>query len=383
MKTDFLIVGCGFYGAVLAERIATVLKKKVLIIDKRNHIGGNCFSEIDKKTNIEFHKYGTHIFHTSNETVWDYINKFTKFNNYRHQVLSSHKNKIFQMPINLETINSFYKKNFEPNQAKKFIDQQAKKFIDQQVKKSKIKIKNFESKAISQIGEKLYKAFIKGYTYKQWGKSPKYLPESIFNRLPIRFNYNEDYYPQTQYQGIPLKGYTEIFKSLLNNKKIKVLLNQNFNFKYKIKPKLATIYTGPLDSLFNYKYGRLEWRSLKFQKKIHKKKDVQGTSVINYPDLSKRFTRIHEPKHLHPEREVYSKDVSLTIKEFSVKNNKEPYYPINDQTNRIKHRNYKELANKIKKFYIGGRLADYAYYDMDMTISAALKKFNLIKKNLI
>ena len=375
MKTDFLIVGCGFYGAVIAERISSVLKKKVLIIDKRNHIGGNCFSEIDKKTNIEFHKYGTHIFHTSNEKVWNYINKFTKFNNYRHQVLSSHKNTIFQMPINLETINSFYKKKFNPDQAKKFINQQAKKF--------KGKVKNFENKAISQIGEKLYRAFIKGYTYKQWGKNPRYLPESIFNRLPIRFNYNEDYYPQTQYQGIPLKGYTEIFKNLLSNKNIKVLLNQNYTLNYKIKPKFATIYTGPLDNLFNYKFGRLEWRSLKFEKKIHQIKDVQGTSVINYPDLSKKFTRIHEPKHLHPEREVYNQNVSLTIKEYSVKDNERPYYPINDQTNRIKHREYKELANKIKKFYIGGRLADYAYYDMDMTISAALKKFNLIKKNLI
>ena len=376
MKTDFLIIGCGFYGAVLAERIAEILKKKVIIIDKRDHIGGNCYSEFDKRTGIEYHKYGTHIFHTSNQIVWDYINKFTKFNNYRHQVLSSHKKKIYQMPINLETINSLYNKNFTPLEASRHIFSESKKFKN-------FKFKNFEDKAKSQIGEKLYKAFIKGYTLKQWGKSPKLLPESIFNRLPIRFNYNEDYYPQTQYQGIPLKGYTDIFKNLLDNKKIKILLKENFKFDYKIKTRYCTIYTGPLDSLFDYKYGKLEWRSLKFEKKHFDINDFQGTAVINYPDLKQRYTRIHEPKHLHPEREIYSQNKTFIIKEFSIKDDKNPYYPINDFLNRQKHRKYKQLANKIKSFYIGGRLADYAYYDMDMTISAALKKFNTIRKNLL
>ncbi len=373
MKTDFLIVGCGFYGAVLAERIANILKKEVVIIDKRDHIGGNCYSEFDKKSGIEYHKYGTHIFHTGNQLVWDYINNFTKFNNYRHQVLSSHNGKIYQMPINLETINSLYKKNFTPLEASRHIQNESKKF-------KFFKFKNFEDKAKSQIGEKLYKSFIKGYTIKQWGKSPKLLPESIFNRLPIRFNYNEDYYPQTQYQGIPFNGYTEIFKNLLDNKKIKILLKENFKFDYKIKPKFCTIYTGPLDSLFNYNYGNLEWRSLRFEKKSYSLNDFQGSAVINYPDLKEKFTRIHEPKHLHPERLVYSKNKTIIIKEFSIKDNKNPYYPINDTLNREKHRKYKTLASKIKSFYVGGRLADYAYYDMDMTISAALKKFNLIQK---
>jgi UDP-galactopyranose mutase len=372
MKTDFLIVGCGFYGAVIAERIARVLKKEVIIIDKRDHIGGNCFSEIDKKTNIEYHKYGTHIFHTGNQLVWDYINKFTKFNNYRHQVLSLHDKKIYQMPINLETINSLYKKNLNPLEARKLVDLEAKKFQN-------YKIKNFENRAKSQIGNKLYNAFIKGYTLKQWGKSPKLLPESIFNRLPIRFNYNEDYFSQLQYQGIPLKGYTEIFKNLLDHKKIKVLLNKKYDLDNKIKPRCATIYTGPLDSLFKFKFGKLEWRSLKFKKEYYNLEDYQGSAVINYPDLSNKFTRIHEPKHLHPEREVYSKNKTFIIKEFSINDNENPYYPINDIKNRETHRKYKKIANNIKSFYIGGRLADYAYYDMDMTISAALKKFNLIK----
>ena len=372
---DVLIIGSGFYGAVLAERIANVLNKRVLIIEKRNHIGGNSYSETDKKTNIEYHKYGTHIFHTSNEKVWKYINNFTEFNNYRHQVLTSHKNKVYQMPINLETINTFFKKNFNPSEAQSFVQKKTKKF-------KKYKFKNFEDKAISQIGKDLYKAFIKGYTQKQWGKNPKLLPESIFNRLPIRYSYNEDYYQQTQYQGIPKNGYKNIFINLLKNKKIKIKFNENFKLSYKIKPKYLTIYTGPLDSLMGYKFGKLEWRSLSFKKEIKNVKDFQGNSVINYPDLKDKFTRIHEPKHLHPERKPFNSDRTLIIREYSIKNDKAPYYPINDEHNRLKHRKYKLEANKIKKFEFGGRLADYAYYDMDMTISAALKKFDQIKKKI-
>ncbi len=372
---DVLIIGSGFYGAVLAERIANVLNKSVLIIEKRNHIGGNSYSEIDKKTDVEYHKYGTHIFHTSNERVWKYINKFTEFNNYRHQVLTSHKNKVYQMPINLETINTFFKKNLKPSEAEKFVQKKTKKF-------KKYKFKNFEDKAISQIGKELYNAFIKGYTQKQWGKNPKLLPESIFNRLPIRYSYNEDYYQQTQYQGIPKNGYKNIFINLTKNKKIKIKFNENFKLNYKIKPKYLTIYTGPLDSLMGYKFGRLEWRSLSFKKEIKNVKDFQGNSVINYPDLKDKFTRIHEPKHLHPERKPFNSDHTLTIKEYSIKNDKEPYYPINNEYNRLKHRKYKFEASKIKKFEFGGRLADYAYYDMDMTISAALKKFDQIKKKI-
>lgn len=372
---DVLIVGSGFYGLVLAERLANVLNKKILIIEKRNHIGGNCYSETDKKTNIEYHKYGTHIFHTSNLKVWNYINKFTEFNNYRHQVLTKHKNKIFQMPINLETINSFFKKNLNPIDAEKFISKKTKKFKN-------YKFKNFEDKAVSQIGNELYKAFIKGYTQKQWGKNPKHLPESIFNRLPIRFSYNEDYYPQTQYQGIPKKGYTEIFQNLIENKNIKIKFNEAYKLNYKITPKYLTIYTGPLDSLLNYKYGKLEWRSLVFKKQNKNIKDYQGTAVINYPDLKDKYTRIHEPKHLHPERKSFESKSTLIIKEYSVKNDREPYYPINDEKNRTKHRKYKLEVNNLEKFDFGGRLADYAYYDMDMTISAALKKFEQIKKKI-
>ncbi len=375
MKTDFLIVGSGFFGAVIAERISNVLNKKVLVIEKRNHIGGNCYSEIDKKTGIEYHSYGTHIFHTSNEKVWKYINKFTSFNNYRHQVLTTYKNKIYQMPINLETINSFYNKNLSPSDAIKFIDTIAKK---ENIKNPK----NLEEKAISMIGKKLYEAFIKNYTTKHWGVSPKNLPASIFNRLPIRFSYNEDYFNHCKYQGIPIEGYTKIFEKLLNHKNIKVLKNFDyFKAKSKIKVKFLTIYTGPIDRFFNYKYGKLDWRSVKFKKETVNVNDFQGNSVVNFPELKYKFTRIHEPKHLHLERN-YKKNKTLVIKEHSLFDNNNPYYPINNEKNKTILRKYKSEEKKLQKVILGGRLADYAYYDMDMTISAALVKFNQIKKKI-
>jgi UDP-galactopyranose mutase len=371
-KIDFLIVGAGFYGCVIAERIANILKKNVLIIDKRDHIGGNCYSKKEPLTKIEYHKYGTHIFHTSNSKVWNYLNNFTKFNNYKHQVLSNYKNKIFQMPINLETINSFYKKNFSPKDAENFIKKKTKKFI-------KKKYYNFEDKAKAQIGEDLYKAFIKSYTTKQWGLNPKNLPSNIFNRLPLRFNYNEDYFHNCLWQGIPIDGYTKLFENLTSNTRIKFETLKEYNLEFCIKPKYATIYTGPLDRLFNYKFGKLGWRSLSFKKKIIKQFDYQGNSVINYPQLKFKYTRIHEPKHLHPERN-HSTNSSLIIEEYPNDNLQEPYYPINDNHNRSIHRLYKTEIKKMKNFIIGGRLADYAYYDMDMTISAALVKFEKIFK---
>ncbi len=373
-KIDFLIIGCGFFGSVLAERIANILKKEVLIIDKRDHIGGNCYSEVEPKTQIEYHKYGTHIFHTSNEKVWKYISEFTELNSYRHQVLSKFSNKIYQLPINLETINTFFNKNFSPSEAENFIYSKTKKL-------KKKRYLNFEEKAISQIGTELYDAFIRGYTFKQWGKEPNQLPQNIFNRLPLRFNYDENYFKNCKWQGVPKEGYTNVFKKLIDHKRIKVELNYKYDFERSIEPKHATIYTGPLDELLNYKFGRLEWRSLVFKKEIiNNINDFQGTSVINYPEKKYKFTRIHEPKHLHLDRNYKSKS-ALIIKEYSNNNYKEPYYPIGDNKNRAIHRRYKSILDKKKNFLIGGRLADYAYYDMDMTISAALVKFEKLLNN--
>ncbi len=373
-KTDYLIVGCGLFGSVLAERITSILKKKVIILEKRDHIAGNIYSHIDPYTGIEYHKYGTHIFHTSHDIVWNYINQFTSFNSYRHQSLAEYKNKIYQLPINLETINSFFNKNYNPDEAKKFITKITKKYRNE-------KNYNFESKALSQIGKDLYEAFIKNYTKKQWGKDPVDLPGTIFNRLPLRFNYDETYQKNSRWSGVPEEGYTNFVKKLLDNKKIEVKLNKNFDLKnntYNVK--YFTIYTGPLDKLFGYQHGKLDWRSLKFEKKVVNTEDFQGNSVINYPELKYKFTRIHEPKHLHPERNYFKNNKTIIIKEYPKKDNKEPYYPINDLQNRQKQKKYSVTARKVNNFLFGGRLANYAYYDMDMTILAALTLFKKIKK---
>ncbi len=376
MKFNYLIVGAGFFGSVLAERIANELNSKVLVIDKNSHIGGNCYSELDEKSGIEFHRYGTHIFHTSSKKVWDYITRFTEFNSYHHQVLTTHKNKVYQMPINLETINSFYNLNLNPYDAKEFL----KKEIEKEGIKDP---KNLEEKAISLIGRSLYEALIKSYTFKQWGKDPKELPPSIITRLPLRYNYREDYFVDARWQGIPLEGYTKVFERMLNSPNIHVELNCDY-FKYRndfnVREKI--IYTGPIDQYFDYIYGNLEWRTVKFQKELIEIEDYQGTSVMNYGDIEVPYTRIHEPRHLHPERR-YTKQKTVIFYEKSEYDPINPYYPINTERNHTLFNQYKELMQKENKVIIGGRLGDYAYYDMDKTILAALKCYEdkICKKN--
>ena len=365
MVYNYLIVGAGLFGCVMAERIANDLKSKVLVIDKRTHIGGNCYSERDDETGIEFHKYGTHIFHTNIKTVWDYINRFTEFNGYFHQVLTTHKNKVYQMPINLETINSFYNLNMKPFEAKEFIKEEC-------VKESIKEPKNFEEYAISIVGRSLYEALIKDYTIKHWQKDPKDLPVSIFTRLPIRFNYREDYFVDSRWQGIPLNGYTKVVERLLNSPNIHVELNCDFfNYREELKVRKKIIFTGPIDQYFNNEYGRLDWRSIELQREVVDVDDYQGTSVMNYADPDIEYTRIHEPKHLHPERS-YAGDETLIFYEYSRTDPEEPYYPINNERNNKTLKKYKKLAKSEKNVVFGGRLGDYAYYDMDKTIMAAL-----------
>lgn len=371
----FLVVGSGFFGSVIAERIANDLKERVLVIDKRPHVGGNCFSEDDNKTGIHYHKYGTHIFHTSNKIVWDYINRFTGFNGYFHQVLTTYKNKVYQMPINLETINSFYNLNLKPYEVDDFLEKEI-------AKEKIINPKNFEEKAISLIGRPLYEAFIKGYTKKQWQKDPILLPEFILKRLPFRKNYNESYY-FSSWQGIPLMGYTEIFRKLLNNKNIEVKLNTDyFEIRENISETTFVIYSGPIDKFFDYKYGKLEWRTLEFKRRILSVEDYQGTSVMNYAEESIPCTRIHEPKHLHPEKN-YTKEKTLIIEEYSKPDDgNNPYYPINDERNQKLILKYRDETQTVKNVAISGRLGDYQYYDMHQTIAMALELYeNKIKRN--
>lgn len=363
----FLIVGSGFFGSVIAERIANEMGERVLILEKRDHIGGNCYSQIDPQTGIEYHAYGTHIFHTSNPEVWAYINRFTEFNSYHHQVLSTYQDQVYQMPINLETINSFYKKNLKPFEVEAFL----KKEIDKDPLGRAPE--NFEELAISQMGRPLYEAFFRGYTLKQWNKDPREMPMSVLKRLPFRTSYDESYY-YSKWQGIPLKGYTYVFKQMLRNPLIDLKLNVDFfDIKDQLSPETRIIYSGPLDRYFQYKYGKLKWRSLRFEKEILPYKDYQGTSVMNYAETQIPFTRIHEPRHLHPERD-YRQDKTLIIREFSLADaGDNPFYPINDAQTQELVRKYRAEADKEENLIISGRLGDYKYYDMEATIARALE----------
>jgi UDP-galactopyranose mutase len=368
----YLIVGSGFFGSVLAERIAGELKEKVLVIEKRDHIGGNCFSLDEPETGIHYHLYGTHIFHTPNERVWKYINKFTDFNSYYHQVLTVHKNKVYQMPVNLETINSFYNITLRPYEVEDF--------LKEEIKKEKIgQPRNFEEKAISMMGRPLYEAFIKGYTMKQWQKDPREMSESVLKRLPFRKNYNESYY-NSRWQGIPLHGYGKIFEKLLQSRGIEVMLNTDyFDIKDLVPAETKIIYSGPIDRFFNYMHGKLEYRTLRFETEILPFDDYQGTSVMNYADPEVPYTRIHEPRHLHPERTDYPSDKTMIIREYSLLDDgSNPFYPVNDEKNQKLVLKYREEAENLGNVIISGRLGDYKYYDMHDTINHALEMFDRI-----
>ncbi|MEM4655223.1 MAG: UDP-galactopyranose mutase [Thermosphaera sp.] len=357
---DYLIVGSGFFGSVVAEQLKK--QKRILVLEKREHIGGNCYSYYYEDTNICVHKYGTHIFHTNSKEVWDYINRFSDFNRYQHQVLTTYHGKVYFMPINLSTINSFYEKNLKPEEVDSFLEK--KKGNIQQPK-------NLEEKAISLIGRDLYEAFIKGYTTKQWGCDPKELPPATITRLPVRNNYFISYFDDI-YQGLPIDGYTPIFQKMLENVPLELGVDFLGDREYWLKKAKNVIYTGPIDRYFDYCYGKLRWRSLRFEIEKLEIDDYQGTSVMNYADLEVPYTRIHEPKHLHRERKQ-KKGVTVIIREFPCDNDEEPYYPVNSEKDKELLLRYQNLQKKEKNVIFGGRLAEYKYYDMHQVIAAALK----------
>jgi UDP-galactopyranose mutase len=363
----FVIAGAGFFGSVIAERIANDLGRRVLVLEKRDHIGGNCYSKDDPDTGIHYHVYGTHVFHTSNKQVWDYINRFTRFNSYVHQVLTRHNGAVYQMPINLETINSFYGVTLRPFEVEAF--------LRAEIEKEGLRAPaNFEEKAISLVGRPLYEAFIRGYTKKQWQIDPTEIPEAVLRRLPFRTNYNESYY-FSRWQGIPVDGYTKLFERMLSNPLIDVQLSTDFfDVKDSINSEALVVYSGPIDKYFAYKHGRLDWRTLRFEHESPSVADWQGTSVMNYADEDVPWTRIHEPRHLHPEREEqYPPDRTLTIKEFSMLDQGDnPYYPVSDAKNQGIILKYREEAARLTNVLISGRLGDYRYYDMHETIGHAL-----------
>lgn len=369
---DYLVVGAGLFGSVLAERLANGLGKDVLVIDKRPHIGGNCYSEVDPETGIEFHSYGTHIFHTPDREVWGYVCRFTEFNGYRHQVLTTHRGKVYQMPINLETINALYGLSLKPAEARALIDKEiAGSGIDQP--------SNLEEKAISLVGRPLYEALIKGYTAKQWRRPVRELPADIITRLPVRFDYNENYYADL-WQGIPLDGYTKIFERMLDSPKIRVELNTDyFTVRDSVQVREKTIYTGSADRYFDYRHGKLEWRGCDFRREVVPVEDYQGTSVMNYADAEIPWTRIHEPRHLHPER-PYQRGKTVIFREYPRDDSGDmPLYPINDARNLALHDRYRALMGEEKGVVFGGRLAEYRYLDMHHVIGRALEIFRRIK----
>ena len=365
----YLVVGAGFYGAVMAERIATVLNERVLVIDLRDHLGGNSFSFADPETNIEIHKYGSHIFHTSNTTVWEYLNRFTTFNSYRHRVMTTHKGRVYSMPMNLMTINSFFGTALSP--------EEAKKALAEEIRLENItEPRNLEEKAISLIGRRLYEAFVKGYTQKQWETPLTDLPSNIITRLPVRYNYNDLYFSDT-YEGIPVDGYGKIFEKMLKHPNIEVRLKTDyFAIRDQVPESCLTIYTGPIDRFFDYKYGHLGWRTTDFETERLSIGDFQGTSVMNYADLDVPYTRIHEFRHYHPEREQ-AKDRTLIFREFSrtAAEKDVPYYPISTARDKELFKQYQTEAAKMKNVVFGGRLGNYVYIDMHQAIAMALNMF--------
>jgi UDP-galactopyranose mutase len=358
MKYDFLIVGSGLFGSVFAHE-ATKAGKKCLIIEKRNHIGGNCYTE--KIDNINIHKYGPHIFHTNDKKIWDWIQQFGEFNQYKHSPKVNYKGEIYSFPINLLTLNKLWGVTTPEEAIEKL----------EEVKIKCDNPRNLEDWILSQVGNDIYETFIKGYTKKQWNKDPKELPSSIIKRLPIRTNYNDNYFFD-KYQGIPIDGYTNLFKNML--KGIDILENIDY-FSEKDKwDSMAdkVVFTGKIDEFFDYKFGELEYRSLTFVEERHETEDYQGCSIVNYTDLETPQTRITEHKHFDDAKS----DVTWITKEYpkNYQNGDTPYYPINDDKNNELYRKYKELADSTPNVIFGGRLSEYKYYDMHQIIASALTK---------
>lgn len=355
---DYIIVGSGLFGAVCANELKK-LNKKVLVIEKRNHIGGNAYTE--DCDGIQIHKYGAHIFHTNDKDVWDYVNNLVEFNRFTNSPLAIYKDKLFNLPFNMNTFHQMWGVK-DPQEAKNIIDAQKKTYGD------KIP-ENLEEQAISLVGEDLYQALIKGYTEKQWGRSAKELPAFIIKRIPVRFTFDNNYFSD-RYQGIPVGGYTKLIEKMLEG--VEVKLGIDF---LKDKDSLASkahkiIYTGPIDEYFDYEFGELEYRSLRFESERHEIPNFQGNAVINFTDASVPYTRIIEHKHFDY---VETKHTVVT-KEYPLewKIGDEPYYPVNDNKNMELFKKYRELASKEKNVIFGGRLAEYKYYDMHQVISAAL-----------
>lgn len=363
-KYDYLIVGAGLFGATFAYEMIKK-GKKCLVLDRRNHIGGNIYCE--RINNINVHKYGAHIFHTNDKKIWEYVNQFVEFNNYINSPVANYKGEIYNLPFNMNTFSKLWGV-VTPKEAKEKIEKQKLEF---NIKEPK----NLEEQAISLIGKDIYIKLIKEYTEKQWGKECKELPAFIIKRLPVRFTYDNNYF-NDRYQGIPIGGYNVIIEKMLENADVELGVDYLKNKEKYSNLADKVLYTGMIDEYFNYKLGNLEWRSLKFENEILEDEDnYQGNAVVNYTSHNEKYTRMIEHKHF----EFNKCKGTVITKEYPMnwRIGDEAYYPVNDDKNNILFSKYKELAQKEENVIFGGRLGDYKYYDMDKVINEALE---MVKK---
>ncbi len=371
MNIDLAVVGSGFFGLTVAERCANDLGLRVLILERRHHIGGNAYSEPEPQTGIEIHRYGAHLFHTSNARVWEYVNRFTTFTGYQHRVFSVYKGRVYPLPINLATICEYFGSVMSPDEARALIAEQSAEVPRGQAA-------NLEEQAISLIGRPLYEAFFRGYTSKQWQTDPTKLPAEIVTRLPVRYTFNNRYFSDT-FEGLPTDGYTAWLERMADHKNIEVRLGTDFaGLRGGLLGNVPVVYTGPLDAYFGYAAGDLGWRTLDFDVEVLPTGDFQGTPVMNYADEDVPFTRIHEFRHFHPERDWYPKDKTVIMREYSrlAGRGDEPYYPINTATDRERLLSYRQMAEREPGVFFGGRLGTYKYLDMHMAIGSALSMYD-------
>jgi UDP-galactopyranose mutase len=369
-KPDLVVVGSGFFGLTIAERCANELGLKVLVLERRHHLGGNAYSEPEPETGIEVHVYGAHLFHTSNQKVWDYVTQFTEFTGYQHRVFARYQGQVYSFPMNLGLINQFFGKSHTPDEARALISEQASEIETSDAE-------NLEEKAISLIGRPLYEAFVKGYSAKQWQTDPKHLSPDIITRLPVRYNFDNRYFNDT-YEGLPKDGYTAWLTKMADHPNIEIRLSTDFfGVKDDYVGKVPVVYTGPVDAYFGNSEGRLSWRTVDLEPEVLDVDDFQGTSVMNYNDQEVPFTRIHEFKHFHPERS-YKPGKTVIVREYSrfAEEDDEPYYPLNTAEDREKLMKYRELAKKEPMVLFGGRLGTYKYLDMHMAIGSALSMYD-------
>lgn len=364
MKIPFLIVGSGLFGSVIAQRLKEN-HKDVLVLERRNHLAGNVFTE--EESGIQVHKYGAHIFHTNNQRVWNYLNRFASFNGFRNSPIANYKGRLFNLPFNMNTFHALWGV-ISPNQAREIIEKQRQEFLGRTPQ-------NLEEQAICLVGRDIYELLIKGYTEKQWGRTCKELPTFIIRRIPVRFTYDNNYF-NARYQGIPTEGYTSLVKNLLSG--IDTWTNKDFlnerEYFFSIAEKI--IFTGPIDEYFDYCYGPLEYRSLKFDTQKLATPNYQGVAVMNFTDAETPYTRIIEHKHFSPT----DTDFTIISREYPAtwKQGIEPYYPVNDEKNNALYEKYLKLAQKENKVHFGGRLGQYKYFDMDRTVEEALKLSDLL-----